>query len=117
MTADAVPISAPSFVGRVLACLPAVATILIYFKLLPALRANFPNLTPYERHLVMQWDHTVIPQFVFFVLTMWAVIYQNRIQRSWLEIFCWLINIFLGLFMALCLLLVVLRIDPMPRQL
>jgi hypothetical protein len=117
MTDDTVYFPAPSFAGRIFACLPAIVTLLIYFKLLPELRANFPNLEPYERHLIIQWDHTVIPQFVFFALTVWAVIYQKRIRRSWVENIFWVINIVLGLFMGLCLLLIVLRIDPMAQQL
>jgi len=117
MTIETASVPTHSLLARILACLPGIATFSIYFEILPALRANFPSLTPYERHLVLQWDNTLIPQITLFALTIGAIIYQKRIRRTWPEAFFWIINILFALFMSIPLALTLLGIDFMPRQL
>jgi hypothetical protein len=102
--------------GQILACFPAIVAILLYWWILPRLRANFPSLSPYEQHLILQFDHTLVPQIILFVLTVWALIYQWRIKRSLVEGICMIINFVFAFFAGFCLLLALLHIDPMPRQ-
>jgi len=90
--------------------------MLLYWRLLPWLRSIFPDLTPFERHLILQWDNTPIPLTVLFALIVWAAIYQGRFKRTWVEAFFRGINIAFAIFLGLILLTVVLGIDFMPRQ-
>ena len=116
MTDEAAHVPTRTPAAPVLACLPALTMIMIYYWILPALRVNFPSLTPYERHLILEWDRTLIPQITLYAITIWAIIYQKQIRRTWIESFFWVINIVFAILLGIPLFLTLLGVDFMPRQ-
>ena len=100
-----------------LAWLPGIAGFFIYYWILPSLRHAFPHLTEYERHLILSIDkNTIFLLTPLFALTILALFYQRRIQRTWLDAPFMVINVAFALVTGLCLLLFIFNIDPMPRQ-
>jgi hypothetical protein len=90
----------------------------LYFRIFPYLRRCFPEFTPFERLFFLQIETKYGPLLlaILFALTILALFYQKRINRSWFEVPFLVVNLAFALSAGLCVLLGVPNIDPMPRQ-